>query len=211
MNDPTLLLGAASAGFLYVVMPGPAFVALLALAASRGRAAGARFLVGHMAGDIVWSSLALVALIGARIIDRRVFDLLGLVCGVYLIKLGIDAWRASGSASGGGTSPFDRPLRHGLIFGLTNPKGYPVAMGMFAAMLGTRASELSAATGPVLLLASMVGVVIGALILVLFAGAAPVRSFYERNAVMVARAAGVLFVFFGLSAIYAALLGFVRS
>ena len=44
MTDPQILAATVVAAFLYVVSPGPAFLALFTLAASRGRAAGAKFI-----------------------------------------------------------------------------------------------------------------------------------------------------------------------
>ena len=208
MTDGLLLL-AASAGALYVITPGPAFVALLGLCAARGRGAGALFLVGHMAGDVLWSSLALVALIGAQTIHPIVFDLLGLACGAYLLFLGWQAIRAR-SAAEAGLALFDRPLRRGAIFGLTNPKGYPVAVGMFAALLGPRAAELDFALAPALIAASLAGGALAALLLVAFAGLQLVRAFYRRREMLVTRGAGLLFIGFGLSAIVNAGPGLLR-
>lgn len=69
------------------------FLALLGIGASRGRGAGAAFLYGHFAGDVVWASLSLAAVIGARTIGTLFFDLLGIVCGLYLTWLGLGAGR----------------------------------------------------------------------------------------------------------------------
>ena len=133
--SPYLLVSAAAAGASYTLIPGPAFLALLGIGASQGRRAGAGFLVGHFAGDILWASLALVAIIGTRSISPLVFDLLGIVCGVYLCWLGLGALRARTTPTGGSTPEVRRPILRGLAFGLTNPKGYPVAIAMFTALL----------------------------------------------------------------------------
>ncbi len=202
-----LPLLAAAAGALYIVTPGPAFVALLGLCAARGRRAGFGFVLGHMAGDLLWTSLALLALVGAQAIHPAIFDLLGLACGLYLLVLGWQALKAR-SAAEAGLALFDRPLRRGLIFGLTNPKGYPVAVGMFAALLGPHADALDFAGAPLLVAASMAGGAAAALLLVWFAGLATVRDFYRRRERLVTRCAGLLFVGFGLSALAAALPGF---
>jgi threonine/homoserine/homoserine lactone efflux protein len=199
----SLPLLAAAAGALYIITPGPAFVALLGLCAARGRRAGLEFLCGHMGGDVLWTSLALLALIGAQTVHPLVFDLLGLACGAYLILLGGQALRAR-SAAEAGLALFDAPLRRGLVFGLTNPKGYPVAVGMFAALLGPHAEALDFATAPALLVASMAGGFVAALALVAFAGLAAVRLFYTRQEILVTRAAGLLFIGFGLSALASA-------
>lgn len=205
-----LPLLAAAAGALYILAPGPAFVALLGLCAARGRRAGFGFILGHMAGDLLWTSLALVALIGAQTIHPAVFDLLGLGCGFYLLLLGWQALKAR-SAAEAGLALFDRPLRRGLVFGLTNPKGYPVAVGMFAALLGPRAAELDFVVAPILVASSMTGGALAALLLVWFAGLGAIRGFYRRRERLVTRCAGLLFVGFGLSALANALPGLVQQ
>lgn len=201
-----LPLLAAAAGALYIITPGPAFVALLGLCAATGRRAGFGFVLGHMAGDLLWTSLALLALVGAQAIHPSIFDLLGLACGLYLMVLGCQALTAR-SAAEAGLALFDRPLRRGLIFGLTNPKGYPVAVGMFAALLGPHAGSLDFAGAPLLVAASMAGGAVAALLLVWFAGLAAVRDIYRRRERLITRCAGLLFVGFGLSALAAALPG----
>ena len=66
MTDPKILLASLAAAYLYVVTPGPAFLALFTLAASRGRAAGAYFICGHLVGDVTWGALAVAAIVGAN-------------------------------------------------------------------------------------------------------------------------------------------------
>ena len=45
------------------------------------RGAGARFVTGHLVGDVVWATLALAAIIGVSEVGATVFHLLGLTCG----------------------------------------------------------------------------------------------------------------------------------
>ena len=90
----SMLFGAFLAALLYVLIPGPAFLALLGIGAGQGRKAGALFLGGHLAGDLVWSTLALVAIVGAKTIGTLVFDVLGLFCGAYLAWIGWSALTA---------------------------------------------------------------------------------------------------------------------
>jgi threonine/homoserine/homoserine lactone efflux protein len=61
-----LLLASAAAGAAYTLTPGPGFLALLGIGAAQGRRPGAGFILGHFAGDVLWSTLALLAIIGAR-------------------------------------------------------------------------------------------------------------------------------------------------
>ncbi len=196
-----LLAASALAGAAYTLAPGPAFLALLGIGASRGRRAGALFLCGHFAGDVLWASLSLTAVIGARSIGTLGFDVLGLVCGVYLCWLGLRSATARRQADGTVTSEPRMPLARGLMFGLSNPKAYPVAVAMFTALLARYANGLEwDAFGP-LLAAACVGFVTADAMLIAVIGAGVVRRFYRRHALWVTRISGVLFLGFGVHAI----------
>lgn len=196
-----LLLASALAGAAYTLAPGPAFLALLGIGASRGRRAGGLFLCGHFVGDVLWASLSLTAVIGARSIGTLVFDVLGLVCGVYLCWLGLRSVAARRGDDGRVTTEPRRPLVRGLAFGLSNPKAYPVAVAMFTALLARYAGALDwGAFGP-LLGAACVGFVAADAVLVMVIGAGVVRRFYGRHALWVTRVSGVLFLGFGVHAI----------
>jgi threonine/homoserine/homoserine lactone efflux protein len=196
-----LLLASALAGAAYTLAPGPAFLALLGIGASRGRRAGALFLCGHFFGDVVWASLSLTAVIGARQIGTLFFDVLGLVCGVYLCWLGVRSALARRQADGTVTSEPRRPLLRGLAFGVSNPKAYPVAVAMFTALLARYASALDWGAFAPLLAAACLGFVAADVVLVSVIGAGVVRRFYRRHALSVTRMSGVLFVGFGVHAI----------
>jgi threonine/homoserine/homoserine lactone efflux protein len=199
---PTILAASAIAGATYTLIPGPAFLALLGIGASRGRRAATGFIAGHFAGDVLWSSLALVAIIGAHSFGRQAFDILGLLCGAYLCWLGINALRARRDNQGKLVAEPKRPLLRGLVFGLTNPKGYPVALAMFTALLSTSSASLSWSAFPPLLAAAALGFIIADLILIAFVGMGVVRRLYQRYDIWVARVSGLLFIGFGLHALY---------
>src|SRR5450631_1573103 len=91
MMAQKIYLATAAAAFLYVVSPGPAFLALFTLAASKGRASGAWFICGHLVGDVTWGALAVAAIIGANQLGATLFQALGFVCGLYLVYLGVRA------------------------------------------------------------------------------------------------------------------------
>jgi threonine/homoserine/homoserine lactone efflux protein len=207
---PGLLLASAAAGAAYTLTPGPAFLALLGIGASRGRRAGALFLCGHFAGDVLWASLALIAIIGARTIGTVVFNLLGLLCGAYLCWLGARAVAARRDAAGALSNEPRRPLLRGLAFGLSNPKAYPVAVAMFTALLAGQAAMLGWAAFPPLLGAACVGFLLADVALVTLIGARVIRGFYRRHALWVTRASGVLFLGFGLHAIVGSGAGLTR-
>lgn len=210
----SMLLGAFGAALIYVLIPGPAFLALLGIGAGQGRKAGALFLGGHLAGDLVWSTLALVAIVGAKTIGTMVFDVLGLFCGFYLAWLGWSALRAKKRTDGGAMMTVERPLRRGLIFGLTNPKGYPVALATFTALLASSSNALDFQALPTLLGASLVGFLLADMVLVGIIGASLVRRFYRRHELAIVRLSGLLFMGFAVQAIWHAapgLLGWRKS
>jgi threonine/homoserine/homoserine lactone efflux protein len=205
-----LLLASALSGAAYTLAPGPAFLALLGIGASRGRRAGALFLCGHFAGDVLWAALSLAAIIGAQTIGSLFFDCLGLICGGYLCWLGVRSATAGRSNDGKVTTEPRRPLLRGLAFGLSNPKAYPVAVAMFAALLARYANVLDWNAFAPLLAAACAGFVAADAILVTIIGANIVRRFYQRHALLVTRVSGLLFLGFGAHAIATAGAGMWR-
>lgn len=199
-----LLLASAASGAAYTLAPGPAFLALLGIGASRGRREGAWFLAGLFFGDVLWASLSLVAILGARSFGTLAFDILGLACGVYLGWLGYKAVTARASPDGSLDDAPKRPALRGLVFGVSNPKAYPVAIAMFTALLAGQASTLGWGAFPPLLGAACLGFIGADLLLLALVGAGPVRRFYRRHAIAVTRVSGLIFLGFGLNAIVTA-------
>lgn len=198
----TLLIGAFLAALSYVLIPGPAFLALLGIGAGQGRKAGALFMGGHLAGDVLWSTLALVAIVGARSVGSTIFDVLGLFCGVYLGWIGWTALRARPAGENRALLTVERPLRRGLIFGLTNPKGYPVALATFTALLASSANALEFNALPALLGVSLIGFLVADLILIVIIGTSVVRRFYRRHELAIVRLSGLLFMGFAAQAVW---------
>ncbi|WP_246252200.1 LysE family translocator [Ancylobacter pratisalsi] len=185
----------ALAGALYVLAPGPAFLALFSLAATRGRGAGARFVGGHLVGDVFWTALAFAAIIGVNQLGPLLFDLLGIACGLYLCWLGVKAVMSRGDA----LPPVgaSRPLMTGIMFGLTNPKAYPVSVAMFTALTAHYASGLSWQAAPQLLASALAGFILADILLVWAAGLSPVRRFFLRHGTAITRVVGLMFIAFG--------------
>lgn len=190
-----LYLMTALAGALYVLLPGPAFLALFSLSAARGRGAGARFVGGHLIGDLFWSTLAVAAIIGVNQLGPRLFDLLGIGCGLYLCWLGYRALTTRSEA----VAPIGaaRPLMTGVLFGLTNPKAYPVAVAMFTALTAQYAADLSWSAAPALLMSAFVGFLAAEAILIWLAGLAAVRRLFQRHGLVITRLTGLMFIAFG--------------
>jgi len=204
-----LVFATAAAGFLYIVSPGPAVLALFSLAATQGRSAGARFVTGHLVGDVLWGTLALAAIIGVNQIGAVVFQGLGLICGIFLIWLGIRAIFGASAAKGTAVGA-SRPLATGVIFGLTNPKAYPVSVAMFTALTAGFAGQMHWSDAPYLMVAAFAGFILANGLLVFWAGLPAVRRFILSHGGFVTRAVGVVFVLFGCKSVSDAAVGFMR-
>jgi threonine/homoserine/homoserine lactone efflux protein len=193
------LLATAFAGVVVAVTPGPAVLALLGIGAGQGRRAAAAFLAGHFLGDVIWAALALVTLVWASVLERWVIDGLAYACAAYLLYLGLRALFARKGADGDVNWRARRPGLRGMALGLTNPKSYPLALAMLAAMAGGELAALTPAGGAVLLAAYMAGFVIGDAIDVWLVGTPLLRGIYRRFEIAVVRTTGVLFIGFAVN------------
>lgn len=195
-----LFLATMAAGFAYVISPGPAFLAVFALAARQGRSAAARFVIGHLVGDITWGALAMAAIIGVNRIGPLLFDGLGFLCGAYLIWLGVKAVTTRKAAEPEAVGA-RHPLVTGVLFGLTNPKAYPVSTAMFTAIALPFAGQIGWPDAPKLLGAALVGFILADAVIVFSAGLPAVRRFFTTHGRAVTRAVGVIFIAFGAKSI----------
>ncbi len=207
---PSLLMAVLASGFIYGITPGPGVLAVFGIGAARGRRAGAGFLCGHLLGDVIWCSTALIAIVGAREFGSTTFNVLGLLSGLYLFWLGLRAVRAQRS-NVAQQGPARRPFAHGIIFGLTNPKAYPVAVATFTALLSSRAELLTWAMLPWLIALSFIGGAIAYVILIGIVGAGRVRALYQRHELLITRLCGVMFIGFAISALAHALPGLFQQ
>ena len=74
-----------------------------------------------------------IPVLGLDLLPQQALELLGAGCGTYLIYLGLKAVMTKKDAPPR-TVGAHRPLLAGMMFGLTNPKAYPVAVAMFTAI-----------------------------------------------------------------------------
>lgn len=200
--EPALLASAVVAGAIVVLTPGPAVLAFLGIGAGQGRGAGAYFLAGHLAGDLVWSVLALVAIVGTNLVAPWLFHAVALFCGGYLFWLGMRALLARPRQQGGPVMTVRRPLVRGLIFGLSNPKSYPVTLSVFTALLAGKVDQLTLAEAPLLLAACFAGFLVADVILVWLVGIGPVRRFYQRHEIWILRITGLMFIGFAVNTLW---------
>jgi threonine/homoserine/homoserine lactone efflux protein len=197
--DPALLAAAVLAGAIVVLTPGPAVLALFQIGTAQGRRAGAGFIVGHLAGDLLWAVLALVALAGAQAISPWLFKGLAAFCGIYLFWLG---WRSLTARPGGVGRPalvVGRPLRRGIVFGLSNPKSYPVTLSVLGALFAGSIGKMPAHLFPLVLAAMFAGFILADIALIWLIGTAPLRRLYRDHELWILRATGALFIGFAVN------------
>ncbi|AZE47195.1 L-lysine permease [Pseudomonas chlororaphis] len=207
----SLLLAVLASGFIYGITPGPGVLAVFGIGAARGRRAGAGFLCGHLLGDVVWCSTALIAIVGAREIGSSAFDVLGVLSGLYLFWLGLRAIRSQRCSGQEPQGPARQPFWHGILFGLTNPKAYPVAVATFTALLSSRAELLDWSMLPWLIFLSFLGGLGAYAILIGIVGARRVRTLYQRHELAITRLCGVMFIGFAINALLHAVPGLLAN
>ena len=199
--ESSVLLAAATSGLIYGITPGPGVLAVLGIGADRGRAAASAFLAGQFAGDLVWSTIALISILGASQFNPQVFSAIGTISGLYLTWLGcrtILAKQLPITGRGGGNNA--SPLAHGLLFGFFNPKAYPVAAATMTSLLSSYAATLTWGMLPALVVAAGLGGLLAYLVLLRIVDATAFRNLYRCNELWIIRLSGMLFVGFGVHA-----------
>ena len=116
--------------------------------------------------------------------------------------------RSSGDAPQGAAR---QPFWHGIMFGLTNPKAYPVAVATFTALLSSRAELLQWSMLPWLIFLSFLGGVLAYAILIGIVGARRVRTLYQRHELAITRICGVMFIGFAINALLHAVPGLLAN
>jgi threonine/homoserine/homoserine lactone efflux protein len=169
----TLHLSTALAAFLSILTPGPGMLALFTTVAIGGRRQGLRFFAGEIAGDVLWSTLALAAILGVSSVGPRISAVLSLCCGLYLIRMGWRALTWKTDLQGPPVQPASS-LRAGLIMGVTNPKSYPAYVALFGG-LSQFGMQLSWLLLPSLVMSAVVGFLVADTLLLLIGGLPLIR------------------------------------
>lgn len=145
------LLGYALASFIIIVIPGPGVLFVVGRALAHGRRTALATVCGNAAGNYVLAACVALGIGGLVARSAPVFTAVKLTGALYLIWLGIQAFRRRGSLAGaldpaGPASPGPgtpsaadlargpggwRAVRQGFVVGVTNPK----ALILFGAVL----------------------------------------------------------------------------
>jgi threonine/homoserine/homoserine lactone efflux protein len=123
------LIGFTLASLVIIVIPGPGVLFVIGRALSHGRRTATATAAGHAVGNYLVATCVAVGLGTLLQRSAEVFTAVKLAGALYLIFLGIQAFRhrnslASAMSAAAGASDGWRALRDGVIVGVTNPKAY---------------------------------------------------------------------------------------
>jgi threonine/homoserine/homoserine lactone efflux protein len=133
--SPNALL-AYGAYFVGTASPGPSNLAIMSVAANRGRRAASVFALGVVSGSMCWATLATLGLSAALIACAELLVAIKIGGGLYLLWLAFKSARAAWSPSRAGARevPPDasgaRLYLNGALMHLTNPKAILVWMSI---------------------------------------------------------------------------------
>jgi threonine/homoserine/homoserine lactone efflux protein len=154
------LLGYALASFILIVIPGPSVLFVVGRALAYGRRTALATVCGNSAGNYV---VAICVAIGVGTLVQRsaqVFTVLKFAGALYLIWLGIQAFRRRGTLADTLATEVRsdrRAVREGFLVGVTNPK----ALILFGAVLPQFVNRAAGHVPLQMLVLSLVSIVIG--------------------------------------------------
>ncbi len=124
MFDTTQLLLFMTATLALNLAPGPDVLYVLANSARHGIRGGVFATLGVSAGIVFHTCIAAFGIAAVLLAHRWAFDALRIIGALYLIWLGIAAWRAAGIPELPGTIDprLSQVFRQGLITNVLNPK-----------------------------------------------------------------------------------------
>jgi len=157
-------LALAAICFISMVSPGPGVIALVGHAMSRGFRHSIGFIIGMVAGDLTFLTLAILGMAVIAHAFEGLFMAIRLIAAGYLIYLGLKAWRAAPMAFAQLKEAAKAPPRghqsksflSGLLITLSNPKVIMFYIGILPSFIDLTALS----TGDV---AIVVGIVLGVL------------------------------------------------
>lgn len=163
---------------IFVASPGPGVFAVIARALSHGFLASLSFIFGVILGDLTYLSFAMLGLSAVATAFGRFFVLVKIAGGLYLIWLGISAWRSAKTIK---TQELKAEKKQGLIAGLLLTLGNPKVILFYLGFLPTFVDLNSLSLQTALLIAALVALVILVVLGSYAFFAAKLRGFFSNR------------------------------
>lgn len=122
MFEPSELALYLGAAIVLVITPGPDMMFVLATSMGRGARAGVRSALGVSTGVLVHTLAAALGLAVILQTSAEAYTLIKYAGGVYLVYLGIEAWRHPITPEYDGTGRTGRYFLRGMMSNVLNPK-----------------------------------------------------------------------------------------
>jgi threonine/homoserine/homoserine lactone efflux protein len=183
------------AGFIYIVTPGPVFLAIISLVSEQGARAGVRFYSGAISGCLIWLSLTFVSLAEAEKLPRELFSALSIICALYLFYLSARMFLKSINTRDRLT--FKHPMRDGFMLALFNPKAYPVMTAVLGGVSVQYADLMVWDNFVGVFVCTAFGFLLGYTFMVLLASIPVIKALYVSNIRYFVIGFGSIFFYFG--------------
>lgn len=158
-----LYLSFVMASLALLLLPGPNVAVIVASSMERGRAAGLWTVAGTSAAMVIQLTLVVLGMAALTVWLAEKFEWIRWAGVVYLVLLGVAAWRAGGGLDGGAAASAGVGSRghwlRGFLVSLTNPKTllfYGAFMPQFVTGSGSAAAELTLLAGTFVVMAVVV-------------------------------------------------------
>ena len=205
MIDFVPLLKILPISTLAMMSPGPDFLIVSSTALSRGRAHGIQAAVGIATGVLIYSTLALLGI--AALLEQALWLAIALkvLGGLYLIYLGIAAWRSTFTSSGKTPPPKTAKARSayvsGLLTNLTNPKFIAFCTSIFVFAL---TPETNLETKVALIAMAGISPLIWFSLVATVLSRPAMRARYQQARKTIDRIAGSIMILFGIKLVSSA-------
>lgn len=187
----------AIAAVIFAASPGPGVIAVTSRALVAGFRPAAAMSIGMVAGDFVYLFAALFGWAAIAPLLGDVFEVVRLLSAVYLIWLGIDAWRKS-SGYPAATERLAKPVSDrrdaalGFLISVSNPKVILFYIGLLPSFVDL--ARLTLADGAIVV--AVIGTAVTGVMLVYCAMASRSRRLFQspRAITLIHRFAGTFLI-----------------
>jgi threonine/homoserine/homoserine lactone efflux protein len=200
MIDPAKLAAFAIMSGATSVVPGPSMLFVMGQSIWRGSRSGAAALVGVQFGYVWWWFLAAVGLGTIAVTFPLFFHMLAILGAVYLVWLGISAFRSSREPGVAQTRPkklSSHAFRDGILVAMSNPKSLIYIVALLPPFVDSRSAVVPQLV-VLAIVAMLIDIALGAAYILAGNGLAKAMN-RERTRVWMNRGVGAIFLLIAIA------------